>query len=113
MVKPHVPDRGDVVWLDWDPQAGHEQGGHRPALVLSPRSYNGLVGLALFCPLTSQEKGYPFEVPLPAGSKARGAVLADQIKSFDWRARSAHLMTRLPEDLVEEVLVKLSLLLRP
>lgn len=82
----YVPERGDVVWLQFDPQAGHEQAGHRPALVVSPKAYNGRVGLALFCPVTSRVKGYPFEVQFPAGGKFEGAVLADQVKSLDWRS---------------------------
>src|SRR3990172_1318707 len=85
----YVPDRGDAVWLQFDPRLGHEQAGRRPALVLSPRTYNSRVGLALFCPITSQVKGYPFEVPLPTGLRIRGCVLADQIKSLDWRSRKA------------------------
>ena len=83
----HVPDAGDVVWLHFSPQAGHEQAGHRPAVVLSPASYNGKTGLMLCCPMTTQVKGYPFEVVI--GGTPRSAVLADQIKSFDWRARKA------------------------
>jgi len=75
-----VPDRGDIVWLQSDPQAGHEQAGHRPAFVVSPRAYNRKVGLDLFCPITSRVKGYPFEVPLPATGKAHGAILADQLR---------------------------------
>jgi len=70
----YVPERGDLVWLQFNPQAGHEQAGHRPALVVSPRSYNRRVGLALFCPVTSQVKGYPFEVILPSGLAVQGAV---------------------------------------
>ena len=84
-----VPDRGDLVWLDFGPQAGHEQSGRRPALVLSPAAYNAKVGLALCCPITSQVKGYPFEVPVPEGAAIAGAVLADQVRSLDWRARRA------------------------
>ena len=84
MARTYVPDRGDVVWLELDPQAGHEQAGVRPALVISPRLYNRRVGLALFCPLTTHIKGYPFEVELPPGLKAKGAILSDQIKSLDW-----------------------------
>ena len=106
-----VPDRGDVVWLTFTPQAGHEQAGRRPALVLSPRSYNGKVGLALVCPVTSQVKGYPFEVPLPAGLGVQGVVLADQVKSLDWRARQAEFAGRLPPDHLAEVLAKLATLL--
>ena len=78
----YVPERGDIVWLQFAPQAGHEQAGRRPALVVSPRSYNGKVGSALFCPLTSQVKGYPFEVTLAPGGKATGAILSDQLKSL-------------------------------
>ena len=89
MARAYAPDRGDIVWLQFDPQAGHEQAGHRPALVISPRAYNRKVGLALCCPITNQVKGYPFEVVLPAASKANGAVLADQVKSLDWRIRKA------------------------
>src|SRR5437762_13948374 len=82
----YVPERGDAVWLTLDPQAGHEQAGRRPALVLSPAAYNGRVGLALCCPITNQAKGYPFEVALPDGLAVSGVVLADQVKSLDWRA---------------------------
>lgn len=87
MIKNYVPEAGDIVWLDFDPQAGHEQAGHRPALVLSPALYNEKVGLMLCCPMTTQLKGYPFEV-LIAGTKP-SAVLSDQIKSLDWRKRKA------------------------
>jgi mRNA interferase MazF len=89
-----VPDRGDLVWLDFEPQRGHEQSGRRPAIVISPRGYNGKIGLALFCPVTSQIKGYPFEVALPEDSRVKGVVLADQIKSLDWRARRARFIER-------------------
>lgn len=82
-----VPDAGDVVWLQFDPQAGHEQAGHRPALVLSPRRYNEKRGMMLCCPMTSRIKGYPFEVVVSQNPPS--AVLADQIKSLDWRARQA------------------------
>ena len=107
----YVPDRGDIVWLQFSPQAGHEQAGLRPALVLSPRKYNDKVGLALVCPLTNQVKGYPFEVVLPAGLKAKGAVLADQIKCVDWRVRNARRLCDAPNEIVEEVLAKLASLL--
>jgi mRNA interferase MazF len=94
-----------VVWLEFDPQAGHEQARRRPALVLSPRAYNERVGLALVCPLTSQVKGYPFEVAVPRvrGSRLVGVILADQIKSLDWRARNAARLARVPEATVSEV----------
>lgn len=87
----YVPRRGDLVWLSFDPQAGHEQAGRRPAFVLSPESYNRKTGLFLACPVTSKVKGYPFEVPLPEGTAVSGVVLADQIKSLDWKARRAEL----------------------
>lgn len=106
-----VPDRGDAVWLDFDPQSGHEQAGRRPALVISPRSYNEKVGLALVCPITSQIKGYPFEVVLPEGLKIKGAILSDQIKSLDWQARKAKLIVKLPTTIVRDVLLRISRLL--
>ena len=111
MVGSYVPDRGDAVWLHFDPRSGHEQGGRRPALVLSPASYNGKVGLAILCPVTSRAKGYPFEVALPDGSGVDGVVLADQVKSLDWRARHAELIGRMPETVTAEVLGKLGALL--
>ena len=111
MPRRYVPQRGDVVWLSFTPQTGHEQAGRRPALVLSPAAYNGRVGLALFCPITSQVKGYPFEVAIPVGSALRGVILADQVKSLDWRARRAELLGRLPDAEVQEVLEKLNTLL--
>jgi mRNA interferase MazF len=107
----YVPDRGDIVWLTFNPQAGHEQAGRRPAVVLSPASYNGKVGLGLFCPVTSQVKGYPFEVAVPPRLKITGAVLADQVRSLDWRARHAELIGRLPAAVVAEVVKKAATLL--
>lgn len=107
----YIPERGDVIWLTLDPQAGHEQAGRRPALVLSPSAYNGRVGLALFCPITSQQKGYPFEVALPEGLPVTGVVCADQVKSLDWRARQAVLIGAVPEEVVVEVLQRLQSLL--
>jgi mRNA interferase MazF len=107
----YVADRGDAVWLEFDPQAGHEQTGRRPALVISPAAYNAKVGLALVCPITSQVKGYPFEVLLPTSSKVTGVVLADQLKSLDWRARKARLILRVPDHVVQQVLQKLQTLL--
>jgi mRNA interferase MazF len=88
----YVPDRGDLVWLEFTPQTGSEQAGKRPALVISPKAYNSKVGLGLFCPVTSRVKGYPFEVALPEAGGVNGVVLADQIKSLDWRARKAKLI---------------------
>ena len=107
----YVPQCGDVVWITLNPQAGYEQAGRRPAVVLSPQSYNGKTGLAIFCPITSQIKGYPFEVVIPAGLSVSGAILSDQVKSLDWRARNAELICTLPTDTISEVLQKLSTLL--
>jgi len=106
-----VPKRGDLVWITLDPQAGHEQAGRRPALVVSPQSYNSKLGLAILCPVTSQVKGYPFEVIIPPGLPVTGAVLADQIKCLDWRARNAELIGTMPAQAVSEVLQKLGVLL--
>jgi len=108
----YVPDRGDVVWLSFSPQVGREQAGHRPAVVLSPQSYNGKVGLALCCPITNQAKGYPFEVPLPAGEKVTGVILSDHVRSLDWRGRQAEFITRLVDDTLNEVLDRIDALLR-
>ena len=106
-----VRDRGDVVWVSFHPQAGHEQAGRRPALVLSPASYNGKVGLAVLCPITSQVKGYPFEVAIPAGLAVSGVILADQVKNLDWRARRAERVATLADETVAEVLAKLATLI--
>lgn len=103
----YVPSRGDIVWITLNPQAGPEQAGRRPALVLSPRAYNAKVGLAVLCPVTNKVKGYPFEVMLPPGLPVSGAVLSDQVKSLDWRARKAELVCPLPPLVVDEVLGKL------
>lgn len=112
MVDPeYIPARGDLVWLSFTPQAGHEQAGHRPALVLTPESYNSKTSLALFCPITSRVKGYPFEVLLPAAGKISGAVLSDQVKSLDWRARRARFESRASRQVVGEVLDKINVLL--
>ncbi len=102
----YVPERGDLVWLQFTPQSGHEQAGHRPGLVLSPKAYNAKVGLALVCPVTSRLKGYPFEVALPPGLEVAGAVLADQVKSLDWRARKARLAGRVADAVRAEVAAK-------
>ena len=110
MVRSYVPNRGDVVWISLNPQTGHEQAGRRPAVVVSPLAYNRKVGLALLCPITSQIKGYPFEVIIPQGLKLSGAVLSDQVKSLDWRARRAELICTLPRDTIVEVVQKLSTL---
>lgn len=109
MVKKYVPKRGDIVWLDFAPQAGHEQNGRRPALVISPEAYNDKVGLAIFCPITSAEKGYPFEVKV-SGKKICGAVLSDQIKSLDWKERNAKFIEACDAAALAEVLAKVALL---
>ncbi len=111
MAGPHVPDRGDIVWVDFDPQAGHEQVGRRPALIVSPISYNRKVGLVLLCPITGQRQGSPFEVPLPQGLKVAGVVLADQLKSMDWRARRAEFCCRAPAPTVLDAIGKAQSLL--
>ena len=108
----YIPDSGDIVWIMFNPQAGHEQAGHRPALVLSPKAYNGKVGLAILCPITSQVKGYPFEVLIPDGLEINGAILSDQVKSLDWRARKAEFSCKLPPAAFNEVVQKLNALIR-
>jgi mRNA interferase MazF len=107
----YAPDAGDVIWLTFSPTAGHEQSGRRPALVLSPAAYNARVGLAICCPVTNQVKGYPFEVELPAGLPVGGAILADQVRSVDWRSRHAELACRAPRDVLPEVMSRLAVLL--
>ena len=109
--KGYVPQRGDVVWITLNPQSGHEQAGRRPAVVLSPGIYNEKVELAILCPVTSQIKGYPFEVLMPDGLPVNGVILADQIKSLDWRVRDAEWICTLPPRVVLEVLQKLGTLL--
>ena len=99
------------MWITLNPQAGHEQAGRRPAVVLSPRTYNSKTGLAILCPVTGQIKGYPFEVLLPAGLPVAGAILSDQVKSLDWRARNAELIDTLPPETISELLEKLGSLL--
>ena len=108
----YVPERGDAVWLDFEPRMGHEQRGRRPAVVLSPAAYNLKVGLLLACPVTSQVKGYPFEVELPAGLPISGVILSDQVKSLDWRARRTELICRLPRSATDAVLGLLGALLK-
>jgi mRNA interferase MazF len=108
----YTPESGDIVWIMFNPQAGHEQSGHRPALVLSPKAYNGKVGLAILCPITSQVKGYPFEVIIPDGLEVSGAILSDQVKSLDWKARKAEFGCKLPSSTFNEVVQKLSTLIR-
>lgn len=107
----YIPERGDIVWITLDPQAGHEQKGRRPALVISPLAYNKKVGLAIFCPITSQVNGYPFEVIIPHGFPIEGAILSDQVKSLDWKTREAKKIFRLSVSAMGEVLQKLATLI--
>ena len=109
MVRRHVPEAGDIVWLHFDPQAGHEQAGHRPALVVSPSSYNGKTGLMLCCPITTQIKGYPFEVLISVDRPS--AVLADQVKSLDWVVRKASHKGKVSRSELAQVLAKISVLI--
>ena len=106
-----VPEAGDFVWLTFDPQAGREQAGRRLALVLSPRIYNAKSGLALACPITNQVKGYPFEVAVPAGHGATGVILADHVKSVDWKARRAERLGHCTNEAIDEVRARLAPLL--
>lgn len=108
--EPYIPQRGDIVWVSLSPQVSHGQAGRRPAVVLSPRAYNGKVGLAIFCPTTRQIKGYPFEVLIPPGLPISGAALCDQVKSLDWRVRKAEFICSLPAETIAELLGKLETL---
>ncbi len=112
--KTYVPDRNHLIWLEFTPQTGREQAGRRPALVLSPKAYNEVTSLAIVCPITSKVKGYPFEVAIPDGlAIAGGVVLADQVKSIDWRARRAAFADAAPADLIDALWRKLRALLEP
>jgi mRNA interferase MazF len=106
----YVPKRGDLIWLDFTPQAGHEQAGRRPAAVISHSQYNKKVGLLLACPITSQRKQYPFEVLLPDGLPITGVILADQVRSLDWQSRRAAFIGRVGEQTLSEILAKLTVL---
>jgi mRNA interferase MazF len=108
----YIPESGDIVWITFNPQTGHEQAGRRPVLVVSPAAYNGKVGLAILCPITSQVKGYPFEVLIPEGLEVSGAILSDQVKSLDWKARKAEFGCQLPAAVFNEVVLKLGTLIR-
>ena len=109
MVRPYVPDAGDIVWISFSPQAGHEQAGHRPAVVLSPAAYNAKTGLMVCCPMTTQIKNYPFEVAVAGDSPS--AVLADQVKSLDWRKRRARRKGTVSPAELEEVRAKIRALI--
>lgn len=111
MPSSYVPDTGDIIWLDFDPSAGHEQAGHRPALVLSPKRYNGKTGLLICVPLTSRIKGFPFEVDIQHGS-IQSVALADQVKSLDWRVRYAQRKGKANNEVVNRIRTKIKLLLQ-
>jgi len=106
----YIPNRGDIVWLDFNPQLGHEQRGRRPALVLSYKTYNEKIGLGIFCPITSKEKGYPFEVKL-IGKKIKGCILSDQIKSLDWKIRDIEYIEKIKDEDIDEVLEKIKVII--
>lgn len=108
----YVPDRGDVIWISLNPQAGHEQAGRRPVLVLSPVAYNGKVGLSIICPITNQQKGYPFEVEIPSQLAISGVILSDQVKSLDWQVRKAEFICKIPQKITSEVMKKLNTLIK-
>ena len=109
--KIYVPERGDIVKINFSPHQGHEQGFERPAIILSPSQYNKVMSLALMCPITTKSKGFKFEVQLFDGMQTVGVVLSDHIKSFDWKARQVRFIEKAPIELVEEVLAKLETLL--
>lgn len=109
--KQYIPDCGDIVWLTFNPQSGREQSGRRPALVISQLVYNNKTDLAIFCPITSQVKGYPFEVKLPDNLEIAGVILSDQIKNLDWKVREAEYICKLPKSLLRETLNKINALL--
>jgi mRNA interferase MazF len=106
MVAAFIPDVGDIIWLNFDPQSGHEQAGHRPAVVLSPKAYNSRTGLCLVVPITNRSKGYPFELALPAGCKTAGVALCDQMRSLDWKTRQAILKETAGRNFAREVLAR-------
>ena len=106
-----VPDRGDMIWVQLGPTSGHEQSGRRPVLVVTPNAYNRRTGLAIVCPLTSKVKGYPFEVTVPEGGELTGVILADHVRSIDWRSCRAGFAATLPAAVVSDVLARLSPLL--
>jgi mRNA interferase MazF len=112
MPKREAPERGDLIWIEFSPQLGHEQGGYRPSLVVTSRSYNEPSGLLLACPITSHVKDYPFEVLLPSTLSIKGAILVDQLKCLDWRTRKYKLIGRLPLQTLDEVVAKLDVLIK-
>ncbi len=107
----YIPKQGDIVWIDFTPQVGREQAGRRPAIIVSPFKYNRRVGLTLVCPITTKAKGYPFELALPEGLAVSGVVLADQVKSFDWRERNAEFICKAPPETTVDVITMLRTLM--
>jgi mRNA interferase MazF len=107
----YIPSRGDIIWLNFTPQTGHELSGRRPAFVVSPKSYNEKVGLGIFCPIMSQAKDYPFEVKITENQKISGVILTDQIKNLDWKARDAEFIFKMEENIINEVLNKIRTLI--
>jgi mRNA interferase MazF len=105
----YIPDRGDIIWLEFDPQKGHEQKGRRPGIVLSKKEYNQKSNLAIICPVTSKIKDYPFEVRI--NSIIQGVILSDQIRSIDWKSRNAAFIEKIPEEILKEILENIDLLL--
>jgi mRNA interferase MazF len=110
-IKKYIPDRGDIIWLDFDPQTGHEQKGRRPAVVLSPKIYNQKTNLAILCPITSKEKGYPFEVQIK-GRQIQGVALSDQVKNLDWSIRNADFMERISKLNFDEITENIRMLIQ-
>jgi mRNA interferase MazF len=108
----YIPDKGDIDWLNFNPQAGYEQSGKRPAIVISPKQYNKKVGLALFLPITSKQKGYPFEVELPENLPVTGVILSDQIKSLDWKIRNVEFICTIPQTYYLDAIAKFKVLLQ-
>jgi mRNA interferase MazF len=106
----YVPDRGDIIWLDFNPQSGHEQRGRRPALTISFKEYNEKIGLGIFCPITSKIKGYPFEVEV-SGKKVNGSILSDQVKSLDWTVRNAEFIEKIDEEIMNEAITNIKVLI--
>ena len=111
MVEKYIPKRGDIVFLNFNPQSGKEQSGKRPALVISHHEYNKKIGLAICCPITSKEKGYPFETPIPKDLKTHGVILSDHVKNLDYQSREISFIEKLPQSALLEVLEKLELLI--
>jgi len=110
VTKNYIPERGDIVWMNFSPQTGHEQQGKRPAIVVSPQAYNKIAGLALFCPITTKRKGYPFEVRI-VNERINGVVLSDQIKSLDWQQRGVEFIEKASDEEMIEVIKKLNVLI--